>query len=82
MTVVSKESVLILIKQHLPFGSDLQEEIGGNTLLAELGLDSLHLITLLLTLQREYSIDMASLTQDGTPETVSDLVALVERCAG
>lgn len=75
--MVTIESVLTLIKEHLPFGSDLQAEVREDSLLAELGIDSLHLINMLLKLQREYSMDIESMTENGMPNTVSDLVALV-----
>lgn len=76
--MATKESVLALIKEHLPFGADLQGDVKEDSLLVELGLDSMHLIMMLLMMQREYSIDMESMTENGMPSTIADLVALVE----
>ena len=79
MATVNKESILKLIKSNLPFGSDLQGQVREDSLLTDLGVDSLHLITMLLVLQHEYSVDMESMTETGMPATVADLVALVGR---
>lgn len=79
MDLTTKDRVLKLIKEHLPFGPSLQEDIQDDSQLSELGLDSLHLITMLLMLQREYSMDMCSIAEKGMPSTVSELLLLIER---
>jgi acyl carrier protein len=78
MDLVSKQSVLALIREHLPFGTAVQEDIQEDSQLSELGLDSLHLITMLLMLQREYQIDMCSIAERGMPTTVSELLAVIQ----
>jgi acyl carrier protein len=71
-------SILASIRAKLPFGADGNGNIREESVLAELGVNSLHLITLMLALRREYSLDMNGMTQHGLPTTVGDLVTLVE----
>lgn len=75
----TRQTIVRLIKANLPFGADDDSDIGEASILADLGVDSLHLITMLLELQREHDFDVGSLTQYGMPATVGDLVSLVER---
>lgn len=55
---------------------------GEDSDLANLGMTSLHLITVLMQLQQEYDFSMDALLDAGLPKTVGDLVTLVEgsRC--
>lgn len=75
MAAIPKEHILALITEHLPFGASQPGEIREDSQLAELGLDSLHLITLLLRLQREYAMDINAMVEHGMPGTVSELMA-------
>lgn len=77
--MVTKESLLELIKENLPFGADVPGEVREDSLLAELGLDSMRLLNMLLVLQDRYSMDIERMTENGMPSTIADLVTLVER---
>ena len=70
----TRKQILSEIRAHLPFQGDVQEE----TALAELGVSSLHLVTLVLALQRQYGLDIGQLIQLGMPVTVGDVVTFVE----
>lgn len=75
----SRDNIIARVRSHLPFASDPSYEICEESALAELGIDSLHLITLLLTLQDEYRLDVDEMLRLGMPVTVGDLVTLLER---
>ncbi len=53
-------------------------EVDEDSVLADLGLTSLHLLTLMLELQRRYGLDMEKLAADGLPVTMKDLVDMLE----
>jgi acyl carrier protein len=74
-----RKSIIAGISEKLPFGAVSDAGIGDDTNLSEIGVTSLHLITIIVALQREYSFDIASLTQSGMPTTVGDLVTLIEQ---
>ena len=78
----TRQRIINRIKTHLPFGADANCDIREDSVLADLGVDSLHLITLMLTLQEEFSFDTDSAEQSGLPTTIGDLVALVESGLG
>ncbi|MDY6946852.1 MAG: acyl carrier protein [Pseudomonadota bacterium] len=73
-----KDDIVTLIKKNLPFAADRGVAIGDDTILADLGMDSLHLITMLLILQRQYGIEIERVAETGMPATVAELVALVD----
>lgn len=50
------------------------EEIDDDTILTDLGMDSLDLVELIITFEEEFDIDI----DDKTFETVGDVIALVE----
>ena len=77
----SREDIIARIRSALPFGADTNVKLADELVLADLGVTSVHLITMLLTLQREYGLDLAQMTYAGMPSTVGELVTLVERGA-
>jgi acyl carrier protein len=77
--VTTRQTIVQLIEANLPFGNDTPGEIDEASVLADLGVDSLHLITMLLELQRQHFFDVGIVTQQGMPVTVGDLVSMVER---
>ena len=74
----TRKSILASIKDKLPLEVD-GDVIHEESVLAELGMDSLRLITLFLALRREYSLEMRDIAERGLPTTVGDLITLVER---
>lgn len=74
----ARQEVINRIKTHLPFGADPHCDLREDSVLSDLGVDSLHLITLMLTLQEEFDFDTDSAGRSGLPTTIGDLVALVE----
>jgi acyl carrier protein len=74
----TKQDVINRIKTHLPFGADPNCDVREDSVLSDLGVDSLHLITLMLTLQEEFDFDPEGAGRSGLPTTIGDLVALVE----
>jgi acyl carrier protein len=72
-----KQEVLESIRLQLP-AADPDLVISEESVLAELGLTSLHLISLVLALQQQYGLEVDSLVEHGMPITVGDLVTLVQ----
>lgn len=75
----ARQRIIADISAKLPFGAISETDIKDDTSLAEIGLTSLHLVSIIVALQREYSVDVASLIQIGMPTTVGDLVTLIEQ---
>jgi acyl carrier protein len=75
----TRQDIISRIRVHLPFGADPSCEVREEAVLADLGVNSLHLITMLLTLQQEFSLDVELVTLRRLPTTVSDLVTLIEQ---
>jgi acyl carrier protein len=74
----TRESIIARIKDNLPFAEDPDSPIRDESVLADLGVNSLHLITMLLALKQEYSLDLESMARYRMPTTIGDLVTLVE----
>jgi acyl carrier protein len=74
----TRKQVLDRIRGQFPFGLDPTMEVNEDSVLAELGLTSLHLLTLVLELQRQYGLDMEKLAVAGLPVTMRDLVDMLE----
>lgn len=72
------ERTIEVVRENLPFETDLPT-VNGESLLVELGVTSLHLISILLALQREYLLDIESVLRGRMPITVADLSAAVEK---
>lgn len=72
----SKAQILTIIRKELPFEIDAGRALNDDTVLTELGCTSMELITVLLTLQREYGITLDAVINGEVPTTVGDLVRL------
>jgi acyl carrier protein len=75
----ARNDIIAAIRACLPFAADPACEVREESVLAELGVNSLHLITLLLTLQQDYAFDIDRITQLGLTMTVGDLATVIER---
>lgn len=75
----TRQEIIARICSHLPFATDPSVDIGEESKLTDLGVNSLHLITLLLTLQEEYSINAEHAANLGMPTTVGELVTFIEQ---
>ena len=75
----TREEIIASIREHLPGGMDSTFEVRENTLLADLGVQSMHLISLVLRLQEEHELSIRDMDNLGMPVTVGDLVRLIER---
>jgi acyl carrier protein len=74
----TRKQALDRIREQLPFGLDPAMQVDEDSVLADLGLTSLHLLTLVLELQRQYGLDMEKLAAAGLPVTMKDLVDMLE----
>ena len=73
-----RTSILAAIRAQLPYPIEEGYELTESSLLADLGVTSLHLITLLLALQQDYALDPDRASRVGMPETVGELISFVE----
>lgn len=73
----NRRVLLERVRKHIPFPLDSGDELQEDTACADLGLTSLHLLTLVLTLQREYGFEIDKLAETGMPNTIGDLIALM-----
>jgi|KBSMisStaDraftv2_1062788.scaffolds.fasta_scaffold186152_2 acyl carrier protein len=73
----TRKQVLERIRGQFPFGLDPAMEVDEDAVLADLGLTSLHLLTLMLELQRQYGLDVEKLAEAGMPVTMKDLVDML-----
>ena len=74
----TRKQVLDRIRGQFPFGLDPSMQVDEDSVLADLGLTSLHLLTLMLELQRQDGLDMERLAEAGLPVTMKDLVDMLE----
>jgi acyl carrier protein len=74
----TRQQLLERIRAQLPFGVDPAMTVSEDSVLADLGLTSLHLLTLLMSLQRQYGLDMEQLAAAGLPVTMKDLVDIFQ----
>jgi acyl carrier protein len=58
-------------------GQISEVDISEETELADLGIASLHLISLIIGLQQEYGFSIEALADSGLPKTVGEIVTLV-----
>jgi len=65
------------IRRHFPFGIDKSVDVNEGSRLSDLGLTSIHLLTLVTTLEREYGLDLDQLAETGMPTTIGDLVTMM-----
>ena len=75
----SRDSILETVTSTLPFAADPAYKLDERTSLAELGVTSLHLVTMLLSLKKEYDLEPALVSELGLSTTISDLVTLVQK---
>jgi acyl carrier protein len=73
------EPVLAALRTELPGAVDPSLLEREETIIADLGVSSLQLITVVLTLQRQYGLDADQMIDGGMPVTIGDLVRLVQR---
>ena len=73
----TRKQALERIREQFPFGLDPAMQVDEDSVLADLGLTSLHLLTLMLELQRQYGLDMEKLAEAGMPVTMKDLVDML-----
>jgi acyl carrier protein len=73
-----KERFVQMLKEE--FSCEIKEDtdLSDCTVLVDLGVTSMDLITVLLTLDQEYGINLKAVIQDGTPTTVGDVVRLLQ----
>jgi acyl carrier protein len=72
----NRHEILAQIRRQLPIG--LHVNVTEESDLNELGITSLHLITLIMAVQREYNLQRDLLADSGMPNTVGELVSMVE----
>jgi hypothetical protein len=73
-----RREIIDRLRNQLPVGVGADIEIHEELSLVDLGLNSLHLITTLLELQREYGLGDEWFADARAPCTVAELVSLVE----
>ena len=73
----SKDS-LAAIRSELQGAVDPTRIVCEDTVLADLGMSSLHVISVALTLQRKYGLSVDRMIERGMPTTVGDLAGLLE----
>ena len=73
----SRDVVFKRIRSYLPFESDHECNVREEYILADLGVESLHLITMILGLRRDYVLDPDRMTNLTLEMTVGDLVTMV-----
>lgn len=70
----TRMEALEIIKTHLPYGIGPGTDFCEDTTLEAIGVTSVHLITMLLTLERTHSVSIHKFAVNGMPTTVGDLV--------
>lgn len=73
----TREDLIDLIRKNAPTNPAPDFEITDHTALTELGLTSMHVLTLILALQREYELDVDDVLEAGMPATVGDVATLL-----
>jgi len=76
----TREDIVTLIRSEWPELPGSLLGMADEAILAELGLTSIDLITMVLTLQRKYNLDLDRMIQCGMPVTFGDLVGMI--CSG
>lgn len=75
--MVNREDVLAIIRANTPLSGDAGAVINDETALSEIGLTSLHLVTLLLTFQQQYGLDINGAIASGMPATMGELISMI-----
>lgn len=74
----NKQEIIALITRHLPRASGSGNEIGDETILAEVGVRSIDLVSLIVRLWDELELDLQGITAQTMPITIGHLVRLIE----
>lgn len=73
-----KVDTLRVINDELKRGLKLEKDVGEETVLAEVGVTSMYLITLVVTLKRKYGMNLDGFVKRGMPNTIGDLLRTLE----
>ena len=73
----SRKEAIDRIRADFPIPLDTSVDLNEESVLADLGVASLHLITLIMKLKRQCDLDIDQLSEVGMPTTVGDLVTLL-----
>jgi len=74
-----RDRIIEIIGANLPSEADRSATVREDSILSEIGVTSLNVVSILVALNKEYPFDVASVTQDGMPATVAGLIAIVEQ---
>ena len=75
----ARNRIIEIVSENLPLEVQGSSTLKESSILAELGLTSLHIISILIALNKEYLLDIESVTRGATPRTIADLIAAVAR---
>lgn len=70
--------VLKAISTELRTGLNLETDVGEQTVLSDIGVTSMYLITLMITLKRKYGMNLDGVVKRGRPKTVGDLLSSLQ----
>jgi hypothetical protein len=71
-------NALQVIRDELKVGLKLEGDVGEETVLADIGVTSMYLITLAITLNRKYGMSLDGFVKQSTPNTVGELLRALE----
>jgi hypothetical protein len=74
----TRDRAISRIRANLPFGNDPGCDLREDTVLSDLGVTSLHLVTMLTSIQREYRLTSAAVMGGGFPRTIGDILKIIE----
>lgn len=77
-----RQQILDRIREHVPFGPDPEAGLHEGANLTDVGLTSLHLITLLTIFEQRYGVDLGKVYEAGSPVTIGDLVTTIVNSLG
>jgi acyl carrier protein len=73
----TEEDVLAVIRTELRQIGKSCNGLERETVLAELNITSMEVLTIILTIKRKYGLDLSAVIQSGMPVTVGDLEKLL-----
>ena len=76
-----KREIASFINAESSNNAQVGDNVSDESVLADLGMSSLNLVTLILTLQRKYDLDLEQMIEQGMPLTVGELVTLLRNGA-
>jgi aryl carrier-like protein len=71
------ERALDRIRELFPHESAKTGELSADSVLVDMGIDSIRLLMLLSSLRKDYPVDMKRVVDNGLPTTIGDLCALL-----